>query len=94
MTGALTAGKNTIEVYCSNRLINYAIDPENEITDYPGEIVEGWPYFSQAINQIRHRRIGLDRERQAVGEPVPSGMRGKVWITFLDNKGMNFPTTE
>ncbi len=94
VTGALTAGKNTIEVSCSNRLINYAINPENEITDYPGEVVAGWPYFSQAINQIRHRRIGLDRERQAVREPVPSGMCSKVWITFSDNEGTHFPTTE
>ena len=94
VTGALRAGQNTIEIYCSNRLINYAIDPENEITDYPAEMVDGWPYFSQAINQIRHRRIGLNRERQAIKEPIPSGLRGKVWITFLDNQGDEAPTTE
>jgi hypothetical protein len=63
-------------------LINYAINPENDEKLYDGEVMEEWPYFTETINQIVKRRLFNYRERDAVKEPLPSGISGEINIEF------------
>lgn len=79
----LVNGKNTISIKAVNRLINYAINPENEEKLYDGEVMEEWPYFTETINHIIKRRLFNYREREAVKEPQPSGISGKIEIELV-----------
>ena len=45
--------------------------------------MEGWPYFTESINQIRKRRIGKERERSAIKEPVNMGLEGAVKLLIV-----------
>ena len=78
ITEAVRAGENTLEIRCANQLINRALDPAAEPPVYSGTLTDGWPYFTETINQARIRRIGLQRERDAVGEVQNAGLGGSV----------------
>ena len=79
----IVTGRNIIKIKATNLLINYAINPNNFEENYKGTVMEEWPYFTENINQIRQRRLFNQRERDAIKEPLPSGISGKVEIEFL-----------
>lgn len=86
ITDAVRAGENTVEIRCANQLINRALDPAAEPDMYPGTLVDGWPYFSETINQTRRRRIGLQRERDAIGDVQNAGLGGSVRLVLRRSK--------
>jgi hypothetical protein len=56
------------------------IDPENAEPECARPVVEGWPYFSNIIEDVLRRRLSASREREAVKEPLPSGVSGPVYL--------------
>ena len=80
ITDYLVKGYNTIKIKAVNRLINYAIKPDNEKPLYEGEVMDEWPYFTESINSAIKNRVHNWREKAAVKEPVPSGIGGSICI--------------
>ena len=83
ITDLVKEGKNTLTIDSANLVINCVLDPDNNFDLYPGETMEGWPYFTEAINPSRKRRLGYDRERAAVPEPTDSGIQGEVAVVIV-----------
>ena len=83
ITDLVKAGKNTLKIDSANLIVNCVLDPENNFELYSGETMEGWPYFTEAINPCRQRRLGYDRERAAVLEPTDSGISGEAAIVIV-----------
>ena len=83
ITDTVISGKNQIRLVCTGPLINSVLDPSQEPEYYPGTLMDGWPYFTESINQIRKRRIGKERERRAIKEPVNMGLEGSVKILMV-----------
>ena len=67
-----------------NLLVNRYIDPEFKVPLYEDTVMEGWPYFSAAINVTRNRRLGNWREKDMIKEPLPSGISDGAWLLFKD----------
>jgi hypothetical protein len=82
---AIQEGENKVEVLVTNRMINEAIDPQRPFFSYPGETMDGWPYFTETINQIRKKRIDCWRERAMIKEEVDSGIAGDISLCYLKN---------
>ncbi len=80
----LKAGENTIRIEVVNLLVNRYIDPEFKVPLYEDTVMEGWPYFSAAINVTRNRRLGNWREKDMIKEPLPSGISDGAWLLFKD----------
>ena len=83
ITDVVVSGKNQIRLVCTGPLINSVLNPSQEPEYYPGTLMDGWPYFTESINQIRKRRIGKERERRAIKEPVNMGLEGSVKIMMV-----------
>ena len=80
----LKAGENTIRIEVVNLLVNRYIDPAFKVPLYEDAVLEGWPYFSAAINVTRNRRLGNWREKDMIKEPLPSGISDGAWLLFKD----------
>ena len=83
ITDVVKEGKNTLQIDSANLVVNCVLDPDNNFDLYPGETMDGWPYFTEAINPCRKRRLGYDRERAAVPEPTNSGVQGEVAVLIV-----------
>jgi len=83
ITDLVKEGKNTLTIDSANLVVNCVLDPDNNFDLYPGETMEGWPYFTEAINPSRKRRLGYDRERAAVPVPTDSGICGEVAVVIV-----------
>ena len=80
----LKVGENNIRIEVVNLLINRYIDPNFNVPLYEDTVMEGWPYFSAAINVTRNRRLGNWREKDMIKEPLPSGISGGAWLQFME----------
>lgn len=79
----LKPGENHLSLKVVNRMINAAIDPQKSLKQYSGEVIDGWPYFTEAVNQIRRKRIDNWRERETVKTPLPAGIWGEIRLNFI-----------
>ena len=78
----LHLGKNEIRVHVSNQLINRCLDPDREVGEYQGTVIEEWPYFTEILNKERRKRLSNRREKEMIKSPLPSGLVGKAQICF------------
>ncbi len=78
----LREGKNEIVVKVVNLWINAVIGPDWVDERIEGAVIEEWPYFSDVINHTTKRRLNPWRERNMVLEPLPSGLGGKVTLSY------------
>ena len=78
--GTVSAGAHRLSLRAVNTWINHVIDPENAEPECARPVVEGWPYFSNIIEDVLRRRLSASREREAVKEPLPSGVSGPVYL--------------
>jgi len=85
VTEAVRKGSNNQKICCTGPLINEAIDPQNEPLYRMETLTDDRPYFNEIINQIRRRRISLERERGAVSEPRNAGLKGAVRVVVLSD---------
>lgn len=76
----LRLGKNQIKLSCTGSLINSILDQDKDPKAYEGTLMDGWPYFTEVLNQSRKRRIGMEKERAAIKEPIDIGLQGAVRI--------------
>jgi len=84
ITDLVKKGVNTLKIDSANRVINCVLDPDNNFEIYEGETMEGWPYFTEAINPSRRRRLNYVREREAIKEPTNSGIQGEVAVVIVE----------
>lgn len=78
----LHLGKNEIRVHVSNQLINRCLDPDREVGEYQGTVIEEWPYFTEILNKERRKRLSNRTEKEMIKSPLPSGLVGKAQICF------------
>lgn len=76
----LQKGRNRLEIRVQNLLINAALDPQREETEYPEPLIDRWPYMTAALNQTRRERLHCFKEREMISEPLKSGIWGRVEI--------------
>lgn len=86
LDGLLRAGENELEIRVSNLLINRVLDPEWKIMEYPETILPTWPYFPDALNKERRKRLSNWRELAEAPDVFPSGLIGDAWLEFTENQ--------
>ena len=82
--GVSSLGKNEIRVHVSNQLINRCLDPDREVGEYQGTVIEEWPYFTEILNKERRKRLSNRREKEMIKSPCPQGWLERHRFVFTE----------
>ena len=82
--GMVEKGAHRLTLRCVNTWINHVINPDRAELEPENPVDARWPYFTNIIGDIRRRRLYAGKERAAIKEPLPSGVRGPAHLVTCE----------